>query len=509
MTSWVQTIEQAGVSSLGLLWAAPLIFAALVANVRDARWAGRIGVVGNALILALAAALWRTWQLTHQGDAAVLQHAADWGPLRYHVGLDGLSALLAVVASVLGVLVAVYGVVARKPDHGRWQAWCLVTLASLHGMLLSLDLLLFAAFAALEVIPAVALIRGWGTGAQREEAATRLAAFFGFSQLCWLAASVVIAWDAQAYLGEWSFALVDLVREAPSQLAGRVAFVLFLAAVAVRLPLFPFHAWMPSAVEQGPVVALTAWLLGVKVGAVALARFVIPLTPEASVHFAWIVSAIGVFGLIYGALVAFAQTNLRRLLAFAVLSHMGIVVPGLFSLNVHGVEGALLEVVNLGIASAGLFFVVGFLRDRTGTTDLAALRGLAAGLPLLSVTFLVLVLTTIGMPGTTGFEGMHLIVEGELDAHNYGLAVVTGLGAVMTAGVMLLVYQGVMLAPRAPDAPSITDDLRRPELLIAAALVAMVVVTGLLADPWIEAVQGAAHTIEARVHAEPSGEAHP
>lgn len=491
MTDLLFALHHEGVPLLTLLWALPALGAAVVARVDRPRHAGSLALAVLALTAALGAALAWGWHTLGVHHGFSFEQRLSVGPLGYHVGLDGLGALFVLLTTLLALLVALYGRQARKVREGPWHAWGLLLTACLLGMFTSLDLLQAGLFGLAEVVPGVALVRGWGTGEQREHAARLFRRSFLAAGALWIAGAVVLA----VQVG--SFDQVDLLSADVAAPWDGVAFVLLLFAVAVRIPLFPFHAWLPPVIEHGPVVGLNVLLLGVKAGAFLLVRFVLPGLPDVATHWAWAVSGLGILGMIYGALVAFAQPDLRRMVAFAALSHMGFVVPGLFSLTAHGVEGALLESVNLGVASAGLYFVVGFLHLRTGTTQIAHLRGLASGVPLLALTLLVVVLTSVGMPGTTGFDGMHLVLEGSIDDGAYGVAVATGLGSVLAAALLLFLYQRLVFA--APEEGSARlPDLYVREIVIAATLSAAVFGMGLWADPWIEALEDNAEEIAAR-----------
>jgi NADH-quinone oxidoreductase subunit M len=484
VTEAILAAHARGVPWLTLAWALPIAGALAVSRVRDQRLAGDLAVGAIALMGGLVAALGWTWHEAGE-HGFVLEQRLRLGPLGYHVGLDGVGAVFALVACLLALLVAAYGRRASKPRAPTWQAWGLLLLASLLGMLTSLDLLQFAAFGLLEIVPAVALVRGWGTGEARDEAASTFRRFFLGSAALWIAGAVVLASQAG------SFDVIDLLAVDVAHPYDAVAFVLLLYALAVRLPLFPFHAWLPPVIAEGPVVGLNVFLLGLKVGVFGLVRFVLPVLPDVAASWAWLVTGLGLLGMVYGALVAFVQPDVRRMVAYAALSHMGFVVPGVFSLSTHGVEGALLEAVNLGVASAGLYVVIGFLHLRTGTSELVRLRGLATGVPLLSLTLLVVILTSIGMPGTTGFDGLHLVVEGAIDHGDWQVALFTASGTVLAAGVLLVLYQRLVFAPRAADGPRLPD-LSPAEAAIAFGLVASVFGMGLWADPWIDAMHDAA-----------------
>lgn len=487
------TLHAAGVPITTLVWLLPLLVAAALSRTRTVAAADAVAIGGSFVVFLLCAGLALTGYRVHE-EGFFFETRLALGPVGYHVGLDALGSLFLLVTSLLGVLVSLYGHLADKARRAAWHARTQVLLGSLLLLVVSLDLLQVGVALALELVPAVLLVLGWGSAQGAPKAARALAGAFGLSTALWLVGAVLLR------LGGGSFDLIDLLARPEPIPHASLIFGLVATAIAIRLPLFPLHTWLPPVLEHGPVVALNVHLLGVKVGAFLLVRFAIPLLPDAAADAAWTITALGVAGMVYGALAALAQTDLRRTLAFAVVSHMGFVLPAMFALNVHGVEGALLEAVNLGLAGAGFTFVLGFLQLRVGSTELDRLRGLAAGVPLLSLTFLVIVLSTIGMPGTSGFEGMHLALEGALDAHHYGVAVVVAAGAVVLAGVMLFVFQRTAFAPLSEADPERIHDLERREVVIAVAVCAVVLGIGVFSDPWIEALHETAETVSARVH---------
>jgi NADH-quinone oxidoreductase subunit M len=263
--------------------------------------------------------------------------------------------------------------------------------------------------------------------------------------------------------------------------------VLLFYGFAVRLALFPFHAWLPE-------LAATTWLpfnlmvmASVKVGAYALLRFVLPVLPAAAEAWATGAVAFGLVGLFYGALMALLQNDLRRLIAYAAVSQNGGLVVGLFALNHAGLQGGLLLALNLSLATAGLFFATSLLQQRTGTTRLDEFGGLFERLPLLGLTFMAAALGTLAMPGTPGFEAAHLALEGMLESFHWAAAYGAAAGNVLVASVLLWAYQRVFFSRAAgPDRP--LHDLRGGERWVAAVFCAVIFGIGLYAHPWIETV---------------------
>jgi NADH-quinone oxidoreductase subunit M len=491
--SWLLQLHDAGLPMLTLAWAVPLLLA-MVVNWLPGRNLPLLASLGSTLaVLGVSVEALDLVALREQ-HGWMLEDRLALGPWTYHVGLDGLGAMFLTLVNLVALLVGLYAWVAGKTRPHRWYAWLFVLQASLAGMIVSLDLVLFAVFALLEILPARAMVSGWGDGDPQGKAAGLVTRFLGLSVALWLAGAAVLAVTSGA--GTDLIALRAASVPAPW---ADVAFFLMLYALAVRLPMFPFHGWLPPVVEHGPLVGLSVFLLGVKVGAFGLVRFVLPLFPAQAVTWSWLVTLLGFVGLVYGALVAMVQDDLRKILAYAALSHMGFVVPGLFSLNEHGVTGALLETLNLGIVSAGLFFVVGFLFLRTGTTRVDEMRGIAGSVPWLTAAFLVLALASIGMPATSGWEGVHLLLEGAIESERYAAAVAAGLGTVLSAVALFVAYLKLLVDSDEEETP--IRDLGARELAIAGAVCALVVALGLYTEPWQQAVELPARSIAAQIEA--------
>jgi NADH-quinone oxidoreductase subunit M len=256
----------------------------------------------------------------------------------------------------------------------------------------------------------------------------------------------------------------------------------------VKAPIFPFHTWLPKVLEHGPVVGLSVFLVGVKLGTYGLIRFVIPLVPEAAKDWFWLMALLGVTGAVYGSLLALAQTNLRRLLAFASLAHMGVVMLGIFSLNRDGFEGGLLQMVNLGIVGAGLFFVAGFLTTRVGAPELGALGGLIHHAPFMTAAFLIIALAGVGLPGTSGFNGEHLVMLGSYE-RSWLMALAAGVGVFLTAAYSLSYFVRGFMGDARPPVLERVYDLTTSERGIVVVLVGLIFWIGLGASPFIQVIR--------------------
>jgi len=508
--------EQIGFPILSVLLFLPLALVLAVRFVRNETLAYRIALAGSVLELILASLV--AWLFV--GNIPDVQFV-ERGPsipllgISYHLGVDGISVLFLPVTALLTLLVILYAEYSAKADTRHYVMATLALEATLIGAFVSLDLVMFWLFFVLELVPSYLLITRWGTGPERARAAREYITFMLVGSAAMLFGFILLAFNARWTTGAFSFDLLDLLTlSVPIELQSVIFFLLFIG-FAVKAPVFPLHTWMPKVLEQGPVVGMSVFLVGIKLGTYGFLRFVIPLLPEAAKEWAWVMLALGAAGIVYGAMIAMIQTNLRRLLAFSSLGHMGAVMIGLFSLNFTGYQGGLLQMINHGIVGAGLFFVAGFLYSRVGQPDLAVLGDLIHRVPVLTATFLVIALAGIGLPGTGGFNGEHLVMLGAFKAHWF-MALVTGIGVFLTAAYFLSYFQrGFLGQPRAdlspPTSTAGTDathfgatglmpDLRLRERLISLALAGLVFWIGLDTGPFLRMMNGSLRALEARVN---------
>ena len=502
-----------GFPILSALLFLPVAFVVALRFLRDEARAYRLALAGALLELLLACIV----ALQFAQGVDDIQFAERLGPLpfvgvSYQLGVDGISVLFLPITALLTVLVVAYAEYTAAADARRYLMATLALEAALMGAFVSLDLVLFWFFFVLELVPSYFLITRFGTGPLRRRAAREYVGFMLTGSALMLVGILLLGINFDRERGAGlSFDYLDLLSvPVPSELQTIVFFLLFFG-FAVKAPVFPFHTWLPKVLEHGPIVGMSVFLVGIKLGTYAFLRFVIPLVPEAARDWAWLMATLGAIGIFYGALIALVQTNLRRLLAFASLSHMGAVMLGIFALNFHGFQGGLLQMINLGIAGAGLFFVAGFLHTRLGPPDLRSMGGLVYSMPLLSTIFLVIALAAVGLPGTGGFNGEHLILIGAYEV-GWLMALAAGAGTFLTAAYFLLYFQRGFLGPSpepeslatspAPPPPeSRLPDLRRRELLIALALVAMIFWIGLDSGPFLRQMDGSLHWLDSRVGA--------
>lgn len=485
-------LDQIGVPVIGLLLAVPLVGLLILTRLQSRGALGALAVTVTSIELGLAVWLAAEFEIGLHHVQFVERHAVSG--LSLVLGVDGTSVLFVPLTALLALVAAVQVLSTPPPHVKRTVAGLLLLEWSLLGSFTSLNLLQFWLFSVVEIAPLALLIfdRGGSPGADSAEHGRTLYRYLALrlvGESLVLLAIVLLGWQmASASPGAWSFDLQHIVAGARDHSwDSRLAVVLFYG-LAVRLALFPFHAWLPAvtAVVWLPVNMLV--MVSIKVGAYALLRFAIPVLPLAVDAWAGWVVALGLAGMIYGALMALLQIDLRRLIAFAAISENGSLLVGMFALNHAGLQGGLLLALNLCLATAGLYFATHLLQARTGTTRLDQLGGLFERVPLIGLTFLAAALGTLAMPGTPGFEAAHLALEGMLESFHWSSAYGAAAGNVLVASVLLWAYQRIFFTREGDESRGPLVDLRGFERWVAAALCAVIFGVGLYAHPWIETV---------------------
>jgi len=418
-------------------------------------------------------------------------------PFQYHAAVDGISVLFILLTAILSTLIILYSFVIPMENRKSFLALTFVVISSLMGQFTTLDMLWFVLTSIIYLLLVGYILWNWATSPDRDIALSRYLQFMITGLVILLAGVVMLGWNHSDITGRWSFDLIELLKTpVPTSFQSIIFFLLFYG-LAIRTPLFPLHGWLPVAAEHGMVAVAPLFLLGLKTGIYALVRFVFPLLPEAILQWHEYVMAFAVAGVFYAALLALMQVNLRRLLAFAVVSHTSILIIGLFSLNHEAFQGGLLLSVNFGLATTGLLFTSGFIFWRTKTMLLSKLGGLFEQLPLFGITFFVSGLSIIGMPGTPGFDSVHLILEASI--HRFGalITVAAAVGNVIAAGFLLWAFQRAFLSPKIST--SITVVKIKPastqEKLIALVVMAILLSTGFYSEPWFDLIENSLESL--------------
>ncbi len=443
--------------------------------------------VGMALLeLLLAGDLFRLFDAT----SSSLQ-LAERLPLLffpdYHAAVDGMSVLFILLTAIISLLVVLYAKVKRLENSRAFLAPAFAIQATLQGMFVTRDLLWFTLLSAVELGLIAYLLLRLAKAPQDESAMRRYLQFMGIGLLLLLAGTFMLGWNyANASGGQWSFDLHELTQQAvPLEIQSVIFFLLFYG-LGIRIPLFPLHGWLPLVAEHGTVAVAGVFLLGLKTGVYALVRFVFPLLPEAILRWHVWVAAFALAGIFYAATLALMQDNLRRLLAFAVISHTSLLVIGLFSLSQTALQGSILLSTSFGTATAGLLFMSGFVYRRTRTLIMPRLGGLFGHLPVIGTAFLVAGLSIIGMPGTPGFDAVHLVLEAAIQEFGAMVTIAAALGNVAAAAFLLRAFQRAFLAPRPESESAIEiEPPTRRERVIAGLIILVLLGTGFYSQPWL------------------------
>ncbi|RLJ16511.1 NADH-quinone oxidoreductase subunit M [bacterium endosymbiont of Escarpia laminata] len=481
----VETIQALtnGVPLISLLILSLPIGAALIWLIpgsEGSRWV----VLATALVdLVLATLILLGFDATQSGFQFV--ETASWIPslnVHYKVGVDGVSVLFLplTVLLFLGVILSSWTSVRTLPR--LYYTLLLLLESATLGIFVSLDTILFFLFWELTLIPLYFLISFWGTGANRRYAAVKYTLFmlaggvpllFGFMLLAFNHAEIAGA----TLPGGLVFDMETLLSQPLPAEMQTIIFLLLLAGFAFKTPIFPFHTWLPVVAMEGPI-AVAALMTGLKLGAYGIIRFVVPMAPAAAQDFHWLLAGLGVIGILYGAMMAIAQTNLRRMLAYSSISHVGLVILGVASLNIQGIQGALFHLLNFTIVAGGLFILTGFLHHRTGSTDIISLGGVAQRMPLLTAFFFLFGLASMGVPGTNGFPAEFLVLVSALETHT-GAGLAALFGVVLSAGYFLSIYRRAFLGPITSPVVDEALDLRHRELLVVSAMGLLILTAGL------------------------------
>lgn len=469
---------------LSLLLLFPLFAGLALFALRNDRWARAFALAAAGVELAIALAALFQLRPATAGMQLVERHA--WIPslnIEYLLGVDGVSAPFLPMTALLALCVVLASWTNIHTLPRLYFALLLWLEAIVMGVFCALDLGLFFLFWELTLPPIYFLVSLWGVGPLRRYAANQYTFFmlaggvpllFGFMLLALNHAQTT----DMAAPGGLSFDYLALLESSVSPDAQAAIFLLLLAGFAVKSPLFPFHIWLPTTALESPI-GVAALLLGPKLGLYGIIRFAIPLAPQAAQAYSGLLAGLGVVGALYGGLIALRQTNLRRLLAYSSISHVGLVMIGISAFNIQGIQGAVFQLLNFGIVSGGMFLIAGFIQHRLGSNELNALGGLARSMPRLASLFFVLGLAEMGVPGTNGFAAEHLIVLGAFKSH-IGVGLVALIGAIVGAAYFLGFYRAAFLGPAIRRGAMEAVDLRPRELCIASTLVFLALMGGLL-----------------------------
>jgi NADH-quinone oxidoreductase subunit M len=462
--------------TLTAIWLLPLVGAALIAFMppRFAKWSG---VTVALAALAITASVAFSFAPGFQGYQ--FTEKITWIPqlsVFYHLGVDGISLWLVVLNAFLTVIALLATPVSTR-NVSRFVALMLAMSAGLAGVFMAVDLVLFYVFWEAMLIPAYFLLWIFGEGDRPGRAAVKFVLYTLAGSLLMLVGVI----GEYIFTGSHTFDLATLSTLAPAPSIQFALFFVFALAFAIKTPLFPFHGWLPDAYVAAPTPMLVtfAGVMG-KAGAYGFLRIAVPLFPDpvGLWDWRWVIPVLAVAAIVWGALMAIAQRDMKLLVSYSSVSHMGFIVLGIFALNVQGQQGAILQMVNHGIIIAALFLLVAWIADRTGTRDRSALAGLATRMPVMAGVFIVVVLAALGLPGLNSFVGEFMTLLGAWQLAPV-LAVIGAVGLVLAPVYMLRLFQGTMQGMPAGPVPK--ADIYAGQLTLLAPLIALMFALGL--DP--------------------------
>ncbi len=434
----------------------PLFGAILLLFLRRSEWARWTSLIVTTATFLLSLPLLLQFDI----DAITAQYMTvsepllgDWD-VKYMVGLDGLSMLLFMLTTFMAPIVVLSAWRSVTKHVAGFYSMLLILQTGSLGVFAALDLFMFYIFFELTQIPMFFLIGVWG-GEDRIYATVK---FFIYTLVGWLlmlVALIYVGFAAGNMINDGVFTTDwRLLTDSAFQL-GLVEqtwlFLTFGFAFCIKVPIFPFHSWLPLAHTEAPTagsVVLAA--IALKMGTYAVLRYLIPLFPNAAIAFAPTFGVLAVIGIIYGALVAMVQKDVKKLVAYSSISHLGFVVLGMFAFNTLGAQGAIIQMVNHGLSTGALFIIVGMLYERRHTRMIADFGGIAKKMPIFTVMFMIATLASIGLPGLNGFVGEFLILVGSFNSEILGswwYAVLGAVGVILAAAYMLWMFQRVMFGP--------------------------------------------------------------
>ena len=428
---------------------------------------------------------------------------------RYHIGVDGISLWLVILTTLLMPISVLSSWTAVKKRQLSYYVFLLLLEGAMIGVFVSLDLLLFYLFFEASLVPMFFLIGIWG-GERRIYAAVKFFIYTAVGSLLMLVAIIALYF----IFGTFDYvSILQTMNGGGIALSARAEFWLFLAfafAFCIKIPLFPLHTWLPDAHTEAPTagsVILAGVLL--KMGTYGLLRFNLGLFPNMSRQFAWLMITLAVIGIIYGALVAMVQPDVKRLVAYSSVSHMGFVVLGLFSFTELGMQGALYQMLNHGVSTGALFLFVGFIYERRHTRMISEFGGLSTPMPWFSTFFVFASLSSIGLPFLNGFVGEFLIMIGSWTSsavrYPWIATMLAGTGVIWAAVYMLWMLQRVVFGKTTNPENAKLKDLNAREIGLLVPLLVLMLLMGVAPRPFLDRSQASVEAVRARVAGPPTG----
>lgn len=491
--------DQVGFPVLSLMIFIPLVAAILIAFMKDGKRIRQLALFATVVSFILSIIP----LILFQNGTSDIQFAERYGwiaPLgiSYHVGVDGVNILLVVLTTFLAILTLGFSWKGINNYFKEYVICLLVLETTVVGVFCALDLFLFFLLWEIMLIPMYFLIKTWG-GKRRDYASLKFVLYTLLGSVLMLLGFIILYLNHHSVTGIYSFDFLDLLKVPLTRTKQIWVFSLLFFGFAFKVPMFPFHTWLPDAHVEAPTAG-SVLLAGVllKMGTYGFVRFSLPLLPEASLYFMPFMSILSVIGIIYGALLALAQNDMKKLIAYSSISHLGFVILGIFALNTEGIQGGMIQMINHGISTAGLFFIVGFLYNRRHTREISEYGGLAKQVPILAGFYLVITLSSLAFPGTNGFVGELLILIGAMK-NSWQLAAPAFIGVLLAGAYLFWLYQRLMMGELNNPKNKKLLDLDRIEIGICTALVVVILWMGIYPFPFLKMMDGSVQFITDRL----------
>jgi NADH-quinone oxidoreductase subunit M len=446
-----------------------------------------LALIVSLVTFALSLVLWFGFDASAGAPEFQFERMVPWMPtigIGYHVGLDGVALLLVMLTTVLTPVVILSTWRAVEERVKEFMIALLVLETAMIGTFAALDLVLFYVFWETILIPMYLLIGIWGSQNRLYATVKFFIYTFAASVLMLLAILYVYFHDG----GTFDYVEARRALEVSPD-AGRWLFLAFSLAFAVKVPMFPLHTWLPDAHTEAPTagsVILAGVLL--KMGTFGFFRYAIPLFPDAALQYRTVIAGLAVIGILYGALMSLVQTDMKRLVAYSSVSHLGFVMLGLMAVSAEGLTGSVYQMLNHGISTGALFLIVGMLYERRHTRLISEYGGLAKQVPVIATAFVIVTLSSIGLPGTNGFVGEFLILSGTWLSRLGSAAIfatLAAVGVILGAVYMLLLVEKVFFGPIRKPENRLLRDLTVREGFVLAPMIALIIVMGLLPGPFL------------------------
>jgi NADH-quinone oxidoreductase subunit M len=488
-----------GIPILSIMILLPIVAAILCLMLRP-EGARMLALVATLVNFALGILLWVSFD--PNGDQwQFVESAALFGPIGWKLGIDGISLLLIMLSVFLMPICIGASWRSIQERVGEYMAAFLLMEALMIGVFAAQDLMLFYIFFEAGLIPMYLIIGIWG-GDNRIYASYK---FFLYTLLGSVVMLIAMLWMIQT---AGTADIPTLLRYDFSAMAQTWLWLAFFASFAVKMPMWPVHTWLPDAHVQAPTagsVILAGVLL--KMGGYGFLRFSLPMFPEASAQFVWLIFGLSMVAVVYTSLVALVQSDMKKLIAYSSVAHMAIVTVGLFAFNQQGIEGSIIIMLSHGLVSAALFLCVGVIYDRLHTREISRYGGLAINMPKYALLFMLFTMASVGLPGTSGFVGEFLSLAGLYEVSTWATLIATS-GIILGAAYMLYLYRRVVFGGQVNDDAAAMPDIGSREMWLLAPIAAAVIWMGVYPESFLRPIRrDVANIVERIERAKPAGDA--